>query len=232
MAKKRYIYKKKKIHKLSPGTAKAVKNMIVKTINKRTEFKQYAASLTQTEFYNGAGASIGHITAIGQGTADNQRLGDEVYVQSLHMRFLLRNGIGATANEFNLARIMIFQYTSQDNAPSASELLLASNVPAVAARCAMSSRDIDYLNLYHVLYDKTFLLNQGTPNAANYGNGGAIQRYVQFSVPLKKCKRKIQWESAGAGTVNGLYYCVIGLHATTDIDPTFATNFSLSFTDS
>lgn len=218
--------------KISKPMYNSVRRLIQTELSKDVEYKQHSTGVAQTGFYNAAGRYLVHLTEIAQGVADTQRVGDELTLKGCHIKLLLRNGLGNVANEMNLARCIVFQYKSQDNAPTISELLLA-NVPSGNTQGAMSNLNIDYRNIYNILWDETYILDQGTPNASNFGNGGQIVKYIDVDIPLKYAKKKVQYEAAStSNSVNGLYLMVVGHSASITTDPTVAGSWTVHFTDS
>lgn len=231
MARKFRRFKKRPI--VSSKMSRAIKSVVKSTISSEAETKQHTDGFTYTSVWGAtAGVVLEHLLDIAQNTTDTGRIGDEIYLKHIKVRGIIQNNVGAASNAFNDIRVMVFQYKSQDNAPSADELLL-NNAISGATRAAYSARNQDYMNIYNVLYDKTYHVEQGTPNAANYASSGSYSKHVEFSVPLKRCKRKIQYEAAAtSNTVNGLYLFVIGSSASVASNPTCAFQWAVSYLDS
>jgi len=216
--------------RLPRNTVKAVKRIVKKENKKNTEFKQHSNGVSQSTFYSGAGSAMIHLTDVAQGATDTTRIGDELTLNHIQIKLLLRNGLTNTSNELNTVRVMIFQYKSQDFTPLYTQLLL-TNVPAGGVQGSMSSRNIDYLNTYHVIWDKTFQLGYGSPNALNYGNGSNFVKYLNFSVPLNRIKKKIQYIAASANPVNGIWMMIISNSASVATNPTYACTWTIGFID-
>lgn len=226
-------YKKRKFtKKLSPATARAVKHIVTKEIAKSSEMKQYTASVTPVSIYGAsAGGTMSHLSDMKQGVLDSERTGDEVNIKGLDLNVLCYMNIG---NEYNDIRILVFQYTSTDFSPSFSELFIASNIVGAGAQVnAFSHFNIDYKDVYNILYDKTVHLERGIVNAANYAENGKYWRTVRIKVPLKYAKKIIQYSAASTDALNGIWFAAIGSSAQiAGQDPKVSINYALRFTDS
>lgn len=199
---------------------------------KNTEFKQFSLSVPSFSLYGGsAGASIVHLTAVPQGNTDGTRVGDELTLNSIHIRGIIFNGVGATANLYNDVRVIIFQYNNLDNAPLATEVLLTNSIFGSTVVSAYSSRQIDYLAICHSLYDKTYHVEGGVSNAANYANTGINTKHFEIKVPMKWAKKKIQFQTGTTGCNNGIWMLVIGSSASVATNPQMAYVSTVSYTD-
>lgn len=231
MQKKNYV-KKKQTKKVSRPVLSAIKKVVDNQMKRAVEFKQHTDGFTFTPFFGGtSGAIISHLTAISQGNTDTTRLGDELHLQRIQVRGTVQNNAGALSNPWNQVRMLIFQYKSQDNNPSVDELLIASTASGGTRSC-YSARNQDYLNIYNVLYDKMFIVEGGLANASNYGSSGRYAQLVNVVVPLKYCKRKIQYEASTSNAVNGIYMVIIGSTASVTQNPTCVMQWTMSYTDS
>lgn len=233
---KKYQSNKKAFNKLKALTRPqrtVVAKIAKKVVNRNEERKQYAAGIGSTAVYDGtAGSSVIHLSSVSQGLADNQRAGDEINIRSLRIRINCNNNFGNTANDFVTWRVIVFQYKNSNMAPTVAELFLQTAANGGTDYGAMSSRNIDYLNTYNVLYDKIFHTEQGGPNAANYAMSGQYCKVLNIKVPLKYCKKKIQYQAATTNNTNGLWLCVTTDKATIASNPHFIYDSSLGFTDS
>jgi len=225
-------YRKKKAP-VSKKMATAIHKIVKSDLKKTEETKMFAASFGLTSIYGGtAGALMQHLTGLAQAITDSDRVGDEITVKHLSMNFLLRNQVGATSNEFNDIRILIFQYKATDMLPIPSEMFITNNaLGGGAVNSAYSCRNIDYLGVYNVLYDKTFHLEAGTPNALNYATTGNSWKHVKATIPLKYVKRKIQFKAASTNTTNGLWLMAIGSSASVASNPQIGCSWCISYTD-
>lgn len=211
---------------------KEVKQIVNKVLDGEEEHKQFSASDVLQSVWTGAGTKIVSLTSITQGDADNQRQGDEIHINSCHLRVGLFNNTGSGANPFVNFRVMIFQYKNSDMAPSVNQMFLTSNANNGNVAGTYSSRQIDYMPTYNVLYDKIVHTEQGTANASNFAPSGNTFKLLKIRVPMKYVKRKIQYQAAGANHTNGLWMLVTTDAATIASNPSFAYDVAVGYTDS
>ena len=55
------------------------------------------------------------MTNMSQGLADNERVGDEIYLKSIHVDLLLKNEYDSTSNPRTLWRVFIFSINKMIN---------------------------------------------------------------------------------------------------------------------
>jgi len=215
--------------KVSQPMYKALKSLVHKEVKKDVETKQHTDGFTYTACYGAiAGTITDHITDIAQGVTDTTRVGDELTLKHIQVRGTVFNG---ATNNTNDIRIIIFQYKNSDNTPIMDNLLQNSIISG-ATRSAYSARAQDFMNEYVVLFDKVWHTEIGIPGATNTGTSGQYSHYVNFTVPLKYAKKKIQYEAATNAAVNGIYVMVIGSQASGASNPTCALQWAVSYTDS
>lgn len=125
-----------------------------RAIARTSEHKHYE----NTAFINsGSSTSVGvaQMTAIPQSStgaqSDNTRVGDVVKITSFQFRFGLK-----LADDYNLVRIIFFQWLS-DSTPVGSDILLSTSYPLYSPYTA------DNRNLYKILYDRTVVLDANKP---------------------------------------------------------------------
>lgn len=219
--------------KVPKSTKVAIKEEVKHQLSKIQETKQHAYGIGYTAFYSGVGRILQHMTNITQGTGDTQRIGDEITLKHCYVSFSIQNNSGAAAQPFTDARVIVFQYNSNDITPNELELLLGAQATA-GAISSYSARNIDYLGVYNVLYDKTFHLSYGVPNANNYAQTDSYSVWKKVKIPLKYAKKKLQYMN-GVGTnesTNGLYLFVTSGNGIIAANPTFAAEWVVSYTDS
>jgi len=215
--------------KVSQPMYKAIKNIVHNEVKKDVEIKQHTDGFTYTAVYGAiAGTVTDHITDIAQGVTDTTRVGDELTLKHIQVRGCVFNG---ATNNTNDIRIIVFQYKNSDNAPIMDNLL-QNSVISGTTRSAYSARAQDYMNEYIVLFDRVWHTEIGIPGAANYGQSGAYSYYLNFTVPLKYAKKKIQYEAATNAAVNGIYVMCIGSQASGASNPTVALQWAVSYSDS
>lgn len=229
---KKKTYKKKDTA-LTDKQKKAVAKIAVKVTEKRVEHKLYIRSLLTQVVSDGAGSYFTELTSVPQGDTDSTRDGDELYLKHLDVMIRMSNGVGINSYGHIVWRVMLFQYKSQDNTPVISEMLSnsAANVGTVGG--SFSHRNIDYLGVYNVLYDKTF---------TTHGSNGAIvmggydyadqEKVVKIRCPLKYAKKKIQFENGTSSASNAIWMLVTTDKDSVAVNPTITYSTSTGFTDS
>lgn len=226
------VYVKDDVKKPSPTLVKQIRGIVKNDTKRNSEFKQFAADISVVGIYGGSGgALLTHLTPVVQGVADNQRVGDQLTLNSINIRGVMLSGDGATANRFNDIRIVVFQYKDSDMNPLVSEMFLSNTVTSAAAQNAYSNRNIDYLAEYNFLYDKTYHLDYGLQNASNYGQTGILSKHFEIKVPLKWVKKKVQFTAATTNTVNGIWLMAIGSSASVATNPSIGFSWSVGYTD-
>lgn len=226
-------FKRKKGNGLSKKQEKGVSNIVHKVLKENTEYKQHQVSAPPTAVYTGvAGAHFAHLTNMAQGVLDTNRVGDEATIKWLQLRIQLYNGVGATANVNVNWRVILFQYNRPDGAPTLAELFLSAAANGGGGPGTWSARNIDYLNIYHVLVDRVYKTEQGFPAALNYGETGILTHNLVFKLPMKFVKKKIQYVAAGTAADNGIWLCVTTGQGTVATDPGILYTSACGYTDS
>lgn len=227
------IPRKRRAVRKTRGLVSLVKKEVAAYEKKEVELKFFPASVPLQFFYGGsAGTIMQHLTAITQNITDSDRVGDKVFIKSLEFEAILFNSTGVNANMYNDVRIIIFQYNATDMNPVPAQMFITNNVlGAGAVNSAYSARNIDYLRVYHKLIDRTYHIEQGVPAALNYGTTGILTKHVKFKVPLKYCKKRLEFQAGTTNTNNGLWVCVIGSSATAGANPTIGMKWEVHYTD-
>lgn len=156
-----------------------------------TKHKDYNVLTTLT---NAAALTIVSIFEPTTSVNDTGRIGDEVFIKSIHLRYTLQANVSATTAQ--LARIMIIQWFDE-TAPVAANIFQSPTIPT-AIVSDLSYDRIRRDNNFRVLYDRVFALN---PNLAGE-NGHVITRY------LKNFKKRIYFNSGGATPTSGSIYLI------------------------
>lgn len=231
---RRFVQPKKEDKSLTQQQKKAVRKVARKVLKSNVEYKQYGVAVGATSVYDGvAGMFTTKMTNMSQGLLDNNRVGDEINIKSIHVRGLLTAPYGATTNSSVTFRLFVVQYKQNEaiQAPTIGDMLLQSNANEGADYGTFSSRNIDQLGVYHVLYDRLHTLVTGNANANNYGQPNS-EKHFQFKVPMKYLKRKIQFIAAGNNATNGIWF-IATTNRTTKAggNPQITVNWDISFTD-
>lgn len=234
--------KKSVTHSLNDNQKKEVRHLITRYEKKRVERKQFAAarafntwSVIDGPFTAATpGVYNSNLTAgIVQGIGDDQRIGDMISLESIHIKLGLYNFVGVNANTWVNFRVIVYQYKSESSTPLMAELFLSSAANVGNTTGTYSPRNIDNMGIYTMLYDKIIHTEQGQPNAANFGQTGQLFKFVKFSVPLRYAQRRIQYQAGGPVTNNGIYLAIMTDLAATGVgsDPSFSLDYSLRYTD-
>lgn len=215
---------------LRQNQKKEVRKIVKRTIERTSEWHQYQLGSGFQTVYAGAGTVIIGLTRVTQGLQDNQRVADELTLQKIQIRLNMQNNQGAAANYWNLFRVMIFQYKNSDMAPSAGQLLNIANANGGVVG-TFSSRNIDYLNTYNVIYDRVFKTEQGVASVNNYAQTGVYSRYVKITPSLRRVKRKIQYQAGTDSHTNGIWMLITTDQATIANNPSFEYDCNVNYTD-
>lgn len=237
--KKYYRRARKDLKSLTKMQKKGVARIAKSVVARQEELKQHAASIQPVNIVDNLGF-FRHLTNPTQGLADTQRVGDSITVKSIKIRLNLYNSVDMGAAPWTDFRIIVFQYKSNDNTPQVGNLFLQSNAnestPAGNPEFGTYSPfNIDYVpRIYHILYDKHVRTEQGLNAAGQFGQTGKIAHTMFFKVPLKYCKRKIQFQGGGTTTNNGIWLYVTTGQTGAPIHtvlPSIKFDYNIRFTD-
>jgi hypothetical protein len=212
---------------LNPVQRKQVKRLVAAD----DELKYYASGITATPFYGtSTGSTPISMITVAQNLGDNDRIGDSIKLKSLNLRMSLVNGRGATSNLYNDARLVVFQYkqTNSVTAPNLANMWLTGG--ATGNINVFSSRNIDFLQTYHVLYDRMIKL-QGDPAAPGDIINTNYNQFIKVKVPLKYANKTIQYSGASVNCTNQIYFMVLGTFGTVATNPTFQADWDARYTD-
>ena len=151
--------------------------------------------------------TVVNLTAIAQGDAKDQRIGDSCTLKSIQMRAFLQQDTD-TAAVTNLYRIVIVRETSADTteaAPAWTDVF--ENSTGIS-----SLREINGVRSgrYQVIYDRVFSLSKDADGTT------MEKRFFKF---YKKINYKVTWEASGTiPQRNGLYLMFMGTSADTVTD--------------
>lgn len=238
----RYNNKNKKKYQTKGLTKKQVAS--VKTIAKEVaqveaELKSYhkllASQATPVNVDN-LNPYITELTSIPQDTVqstDSVRIGDEVNLRGISVRMYLNNQLGINNDQDTLWRVIIFQYKSQDNNPSPLELLTASTANGTSALAGpFSYRNIDYLSIYHVLYDRQHRTVGSNGQAAIAYDYYHQRKYVEINIKMTKyIKQKIRFENGTVASTNGIWMFVLNDNEPATVRAQIVGTSRILFTD-
>jgi hypothetical protein len=196
--------------------------------------KQYAASAGLTGFYTGPGfLMVNLVNGITQGLADNQRVGDHLYLDRIHVKMAFSNGLGAGSNPLTTVRVLVFQFFGDNNTlPIPNSLLLNSSANAGPTYGAYSMFDIDHADQYRVMYDSGTMVIFGTQGLATSGASSAINYFVHTFDTRQAPDRNIRYYAAGAFGSNHIYLLVVSDQAhNAVVEPSANYTYAVRYTD-
>lgn len=190
----------------------------VKRITNRTKEIKYANLLT-VPYQQVTGYTTTDLTAIAQGTADTQRIGDSISWVDLEMRLAVFTRSTTPTPTSSNVRVMIYQWHSDDaiDPPSATVILGSSTSDPIAP----VNYDLqNQQNKIKVLYDKTFLVM----------NTGLGPQPTEFVIPHTAGRQKISYTGGGT-TGNDHVYIMVGSDTPGAAAPFVAFNARLRYRD-
>lgn len=145
------ISKKKRMRKakLRPRTANAVKAIVRAEMAPLVEKKHFDTAFT-SQAIDGTFSQFFDLSNIPQGTADTQRIGDKIYLESIQFKFMLQS-----PDNWSYTRVQLVQWnedTAVANVSMGTTLQSATTIP----RDLCSPIQIDKGSKFKILYDKLF----------------------------------------------------------------------------
>ncbi len=182
---RRKTVRRKRIFRKGKGLAKRV-NRIENTL-KKAEFKQLQIDATlEADNTLTTVTNVHHLTIIPQGDANNQRIGKECILKSLHIKGVFFNDAGS-----HVGRIRILVFWARD--VNGVLPLLSDVLDDVVTIKHLAHRNPNTKNDFVVHYDKTF-------EVSDYITGE--HRSMTLPPFYKKLNHKITWSTADtAGTI-------------------------------
>lgn len=214
-------------NKLSKGEKKEVKRIIKKEM--APEIKYHTKQiLTATNYAvpSGTGFSFSDLTDCTQGITDSQRVGDDVKIKALVLKYSLSAGADYIQGS---VRIIVFQWhvDSIQQVPTAPLLFMNGPSGSIDA-LSHWNEDSKTSNTFTVLYDKLI----PTMSAA-LGNGGGDQITKDLKIYLKWAKKNIHYTSGQDYGRDHIYFTAISDKAPSGSNAVFLTmNSRMYFTDS
>jgi len=208
----------------------------VTTRNPREEIKLFPQGVSVVNYYDGtAGQYVIDLTAVTQGISGAQRLGDHLYAQNMILRLGLYNGLGATANNRTVTRMLVFQYKADSSVaakPIISDLFQTSPANGGGTYGSYSTYDVDFSRQYTILWDSGPIITLGSNGVAAIGVppvGVFWNKDVQ--IPLSKADRNIQYYTGGVTGWNHIFLLVTSDIGTVATNPTLTWSSEFRFTD-
>lgn len=183
-------------------------------------------NVTQSGFALSTTPTIHHVSAISQGTTDNQRDGDRLMLRKIYFRY---NVIGG--DTYNYLRIMVFQWKAENiAAPIASDILLigSSGVPDFT-----SQYNHDKRSLYKVMYDKVLItIGDGSQTAlSTYPYASNYSQYHKKTLIVPNKQLQYVGASATQGQ-NQIYVMTLSDSGLPAPHPAMSYTMKILFTDS
>jgi hypothetical protein len=196
--------------------------------------KQYAASAGLTGFYTGPGfLMVNLVNGIVQGLGDNQRVGDHIHLDRIHVKMAFSNGLGAGSNPLTTVRVLVFQFFGDNNTlPIPNSLLLNSSANAGPTYGSYSMFDIDHSEQYRVMYDSGTKMIFGSNGLATSAATPAANYIVHTFDARPAHDRNIRYFAGGAFGSNHIYLLVVSDQATNGVvQPSANYTYSVRYTD-
>jgi len=203
------------------------------------EVKQYAASASAASIWDGAGNILSDITAgITQGIADNQRVGDSLFLHQIYVKALGVCPVGANTPGYCHFRVIVFQFKGDStNAPTIGNLLLTSNMNNGSVAGSWSFYDKDHVRLIRVLYD-SYTKGHGTIGSNGVAVTGAPSPVrgplapFEFVVPIgRNASRQVNYYAGGAQGDGHIYFLATTDQSQQTNNPSLTYGYVIRFTD-
>lgn len=199
---------------LSLSQWKAVKRLTNRTLNSRLETKYHVqVNTASSPDWSGVDALMNDITV---GTADTQRIGDEIDMKSVQLKYVVTRGDGT-----NVVRAILFQWFDEST-PTLADILRPASIGSIGGVVAHYHHD--NLNAkpqkFQILYDKTHLVNDvGYPTALG-----------KFSTSKFK-HRRVQYSAASSNPVSNRLYLAFISDSAAAAHPSVNYSLRLRYTD-
>lgn len=199
---------------------KEIRKVFNKELKKRVESKMFSTS-TDVRLVAMSNPILSNVSDIAQGNLDNERIGDEVYIKWARLRVRIFHNIGGEAGSVAPIldwKIRVFQYKNDtvigNPLQAQMDLSSISNYGGINDFCPFSPRNIDHLNNYHMLYEKLLttcatLDHNSTSVDVNFGGNAQSTHLIDVKIPLKKAKRKLQFDAGGEDGTNSLWVMIM-----------------------
>lgn len=193
--------------KLTYRQKREVKNIIGRRIETKVAVTyQSGVSVTSSPgIYDLCSSSYWNIA---QGTAQGKRIGDEIRLKKIHLRW------GALGGDyFNTMRIILFRFNgSNATAPVIGDILDGTGEEYVFAPLNWDTR-----HRYHIIYDRVIALNQtNTFNSSGTAQSAVIDTSNSWKVmrPInlfgkKLGKKSVSWDAGSASTGEDHVYLLV-----------------------
>lgn len=189
---------------------------------KRNEARSTEVKYNDTYAYNVVAAStwgLQNCTAIAQNITDLGRIGDEVMLRNIELKYRVSLNVGAPSNSNEVMRVVVAQCYS-DNSLST---IVGTNFFQLGSTASqqnyLSAYNHDQRRLYKILYDETIVLCQGGPTAE------------ARTVLLRPGRSKLRLDGATASGEGHIYLLYIADNSTSGTQPSLDYYMRVNYTD-
>lgn len=195
---------------------------------RRSELKYILTNSSSTAI--SSTATVTQIGVVAQGATDQDRTGDRLmWCGNIEFKCNAINGIGATADEYNNIRCIIFQW-HPNTTPTAATVLLngVTGAPDVSSHYSHDLRQ-----QFTILFDQNFRLTglNGAPAA-----GMAMSTWLQagvmtYTISIRRAQKQAQYAGGTTGGTNQFYILLVS-DSQLATHPTFYYSAKLFYRDS
>lgn len=205
---KRTFFRRRNFKKRNVQPSKTFKTMVLKVLRGNIEPKYITASTTaQTVDWLGG---LNSFTDIVQGSAQTQRVGDELRLKSIDLRYQI-----ACADTTQCMRIIVFQWF-QNTVPTVNNILYSNGT----AQAPFGALNFEQRRNYRILYDRMHSLDIITE----------IQNGVHVRI-WKIPKRNIVFTTTGTTVGNNKCYIYFISDSSVAPHPTLTWQIRVNYTD-
>lgn len=181
--------------KLSTKQSRAMTTIAKRVLNKNSETKRTWLHFNEVALSHVDNATFYDPLIIPQGTAVNERIGNEIKLSGFHLRGAFNNNYEGV----NYIRMMLFYYKDQADVTTSSEFFDSSGGAANSTTSLAGLNSIYYpvnKTKVQVMYNKVFKL------AAASSDGTSSTKFFNTFVKLHGRKIKFEGPSTGADNVS------------------------------
>lgn len=206
--------------KLNKRQRKEVKQLIIKPMELKYGITNQATRVVGTT------ALIDYITAVSQGSGDNQRIGDTLnWCGKMEMAVQFHNGAGANSGPWTTFRFIMFQW-HPNSTPVAANILLNGANGAIGVT---SRYNHDLRQEYKIILDKVIHL-VGNGSSATQPYAPNVQRLKVYKISTKKITKRAQFSGGTTAGTNGIY-CLYITDSGAATLPTIEYSFKMFWRD-
>lgn len=194
------------------GAPRVSRSWVRRYVTSQQDAKHFPVS---NQLYASYNAAVSDISAVGVGTTDTTRIGDDLVLKSIRLKCQV---FGADAT--NCIRIMVVQTRDRFTALVGGDVLRASISNNNTTQCPLAPIYFDGRSRFKVLYDRTFSTSLNGVNAHSFN----------INISQKQLARKHIKYYAGSGTdkEGGIY--VLYMSDSSAVHPSFWFCGDLHFT--